>query len=247
MSIQRYDLIDNQEEYAPAEMIGSSDGDYVLFTDHITDKQADLDKKEKATVLYQAALAWISTYAHLATPALVAEKAYAALVEVDPSLPQWEPRQNMKSVEEANKKLVAEVERLTAERDEAVRARDYLYNGVNEALHPNGGGPERPAGCDLVGYLKYDLQQLRAERDKMRNARDILRQVAEKTEELRAAAVWERGEACEALRPFAALGMSPYEGSRDGRTFYQLNETEITVGDIRRARAALVKIEGGRG
>lgn len=60
------------------------------------------------------------------------------------------------------------------------------------------------------------------------------------TAESELAAMRQRAErAEEALRPFAALDMSPYADSRDGRTFYQLNETEITVGDIRRARAAL--------
>lgn len=69
----------------------------------------------------------------------------------------------------------AEVERLTGERDEAERARNYLYDGVNKALHSNGGGPERPAGCDLVGYLKHDLQQLREERDSAVRERDAAR------------------------------------------------------------------------
>lgn len=60
------------------------------------------------------------------------------------------------------------------------------------------------------------------------------------------AAERERDEAVEALRPFAGLDMSPYEVARGERTFYQLNETEITVGDIRKARAVLAKIEGNK-
>jgi len=76
----------------------------------------------------------------------------------------------------------AEVERLKVERDEAERARKYLYDGVNEALHPNGGGPERPAGCDLVGYLKHDLQQLRAERDAAVRERDAALKIAEEAQ-----------------------------------------------------------------
>jgi len=153
-------------------------GDKLMLSELAREIGKKLGAQEKAAIIYQAALGWISTYAHLTTPELVAEKAYAALVEVDPNLPQWEPHQNMNSVEEANKKLVAEVERLTAERDAAVRERD---------------------------------------------------------------------EAMEALRPFAGLDVSPYKDSRDDRTFYQINETEITVGNLRRARAVLAGIEGERG
>ena len=43
--------------------------------------------------------------------------------------------------------------------------RDYLYDGLNKILHPNGDGPERPSGCDLLSFLKFDLKKIKHERD----------------------------------------------------------------------------------
>lgn len=43
--------------------------------------------------------------------------------------------------------------------------RDYLYDGLNKILHPDGDGPERPSGCDLLSFLEGDLRKLLFERE----------------------------------------------------------------------------------
>lgn len=69
------------------------------------------------------------------------------------------------------------VEVLDAEIAKSKEERDYLYDGLNKILHPNGDGPEHPSGCDLLGFLKSDLRNLWQERDaliKVRKAADAL-------------------------------------------------------------------------
>lgn len=59
---------------------------------------------------------------------------------------------------------------LCQERDRLKLDCDYLYDGLNKILHPNGEGPERPSGCDLLTFLKSDLDKLA----KIREAANVL-------------------------------------------------------------------------
>lgn len=64
--------------------------------------------------------------------------------------------------------LAAEFRGICEDADAEISAlkadRDYLYDGLNKILHPNGDGPERPSGCDLLAFLESDLRKLREER-----------------------------------------------------------------------------------
>lgn len=62
---------------------------------------------------------------------------------------------------------------LCQERDNLKSNHDYLYNGLNKTLHPNGDGGFKPSGCDLLTFLKSDLEALRraeAENARLREA-----------------------------------------------------------------------------
>lgn len=52
-------------------------------------------------------------------------------------------------------------------------------------------------------------------------------------------------ELLEALRPFAQLWRPAMADQPDSKPIYGLDDALVTVGDVRRARAALARLEGG--
>ncbi len=138
----------------------------------------------------------------------------------------------------------AEVERLTREMGALSQKLKLTEEELDDVQGKLDDADEFSSGC--IALILRHVGEAELEEDDLVSITD-LEQAIMRYESDRDAAVRERDAAVEALRPFAGLDMSPYEGARDERTFYQLNETEITVGDIRKARAVLAKIEGGRG
>ena len=130
---------------------------------------------------------------------------------------------------------------ILAERDAAVaRAQglDHVVDYIRERL----GLPEdifeddAPRAVDaLCKERDAAVARLEAEKLKFKHAN----QDAYRLTDLYNAAVARAERSEEALRPFACLDMSPYENARDDRIFYNLNETQITVGDVRHAIAIL--------
>lgn len=62
------------------------------------------------------------------------------------------------------RRLEAEVEVVTTERDEArfnLSEKRRTLKAICDFLHPDGGGPENPAGCDVQGYVIMDITSLR--------------------------------------------------------------------------------------